>query len=458
MKEVPVVTVASAEHTKKRFTRARGTLVVATTIAAVASLSLTAATGSAAPKAKHATVTLNILQAITYKPGQELLDANFERQFPNIHINATYSDNVTLASLTLAQLQAGNGPDAFFVVEGRGAAASVWALADAGRLMNLSDRPWAKRVPAYAKNAVSRTGKLYGWPFSLNPTGILYSVALWKQLGMTTPTNFAQTLSLCRKATAAGKYMFALGMGGATGNAGYLPLSQILMNTFVYSIDRNWNAERDKQTVKFATSSMWRRSYQALLDMNSAGCFNPSPAATTFSSALGMVANGQAVAMLQAASGYPQLKNLNPNLDLKLIPFPADKAANTVAGVASSAIVANAATAHPKETRLFMDFMARPAQANVVAKADGVLSPYLGTPWATKKLKGDLPSYLTPLTKPFSKGKVSHAPMFTFANPSMWFGVVAGYIPGLFTNQKTIDQILQGSDYMWDNPAATAPG
>jgi raffinose/stachyose/melibiose transport system substrate-binding protein len=414
------VTISSTGR-KRRPKTALRTLISATTIVAIATLALTAA-------------------------------------YPNIHINATYTDNVTEATLILAQLQAGNAPDVFYLVPGSGAAAGVWALASAGRLMDLTKRPWVKRVPAYAKPLNSWKGKIYGWPFVLNSSGFLYNVETFKQLGLTIPTQTSQVIAECRKVSAAGKYMFALGMAGASGNAGYLPLSQIIMNTFVYSIDPKWNAERDKKTVKFTNSPLWTRAYQVLLDMKDAGCFNPSPAATTFGQALAMVANGQAVGVLNAASGVPSLLALNPKLNLKLLPFPADKAANTVAGVAGSALSANAASTHPKETRLFMDFMARPAQANVVAKANSALSPYLGTPWATKKLHGDLPIQLTPLVKPFSAGKVSNAPFQSFANSSMWFTVVAGYIPGLFTGQKTIAQIEQAADYMWDNPSATAPG
>jgi raffinose/stachyose/melibiose transport system substrate-binding protein len=445
------VIISSAGKKKRASNIARGTLVAA----AVAALAVASA-GSAATRGKQATVTLDVLQAVAWKAGQEILNANFERQYPDIKINATYTDNVSLATLTLARLQAGTGPDVFYVVSGAGSAAGVWPLAGAGRLMNLTNRPWVKRLPAHARPTNSWKGKVYGWPFVLNASGILYNVDTWNQLGLTTPKQYSQVLSLCRKATAAGKVMFALGMAGATGNAGFLPLSQILMNTFVYAVDPDWTAKRNKKTVKFATSPQWRRSYQALLGLRNAGCFNPSPAATTFSQALGMVANGQAVGILQAASGLPALRALNPRINLKLIPFPADKAANTVVGVGQSSIVANAATKHPTETRLFMDFMARPAQANVVAKANGVLSPYLGTPWATTKLHGNLPPHLSALEAPFKAGKVSNSQFAAFANPSMWFTVVAGYIPGLFTGQKTISQILQAADYMWDNPTATS--
>ena len=152
-----------------------------------AALAVGLSTAKAGPKA---TVTLRVLQASEFTNGQNLLILNFERVYPNIHVDVTYVTGATAFQTLLPQLQAGNAPDVFVVTTGNTSPGSVWPLANQGYLLDLSGSPWVKRVVSrmrdlisFRKN-VSQPKKVYAWPQAVGVPGIVYNVTLLNQLGL----------------------------------------------------------------------------------------------------------------------------------------------------------------------------------------------------------------------------------------------------------------------------------
>jgi raffinose/stachyose/melibiose transport system substrate-binding protein len=131
--------------------------------------------------------------------------------------------------------------------------------------------------------------------------------------------------------------------------------------------------------------------------------------------------------------------------------LPSDYAKKSVASVAvANGLSINAQTKYPNEAKTFIDFMARPKQISLFAKVSGSLSPYDAT-------HGIVPSVLKPMSPLFKSGKVVSSPQNAWPNPNLLFGWLGPGITGLFTGQRTIDDVLKGADSMWDNPSATAP-
>ncbi len=396
-------------------------------------------------------VTLTVSELTPFKAGEEILIKNFEQKYPNIHINATYADNAGQAQAVLAGLQAGNAPDVFFALPAAGSPTSVWNLGKAGKLLDLSDQAYVANIPAALKDGVSYQGKVYATPQVESLVGILYNTATWNQLGLTEPQTFADVLTLCGKVKAAGKTLFTANLdgNGALGISSGLPISQILMDEFVYSIDPTWTDKRNSGTEKFATSDLWRQGYGVLPQMKAAGCFEPSPEGTTTSQSSALIATGKAVAMMTSGAATPTLKALKSDLDFKLIPFPSFQASNTVAAANSSTMVVNAATAHPAEAKQFINFISQADQNTAFASANGTVSPFGAA-------KGQLPAYMSEFEPYYANDKVVSDKFDTFANPSLFVTVLTGYIPGIMSGQTLVDKLLTDADYLWDNPTATA--
>jgi raffinose/stachyose/melibiose transport system substrate-binding protein len=397
----------------------------------------------------HATVTLRFIWNNSNGQAMNIMLANFERAYPNIHVEATYVDGGTpLQTTILSQLQAGNAADVFQMQPGFYTPLSPWAIAKSGYLLDLTGSPWQKRVLPSAKQWVWYKDKLYAWPMSLGPHGVAYNVDLFKQLGLKIPTTFAEFVSMCPKIAAAGKIPIANGFAGS--NVTGIVMYQMFTAEFVYALDKQWDAERIAKKTTFQTSPLWRRAFQAVLDLKNAGCFGSAPQGVTIPAAAQQFARGDAAMSILAWAQMPGVLAINPSLNYSFFNMPADNAKNTVMSAAVSQTIGGyAKTAHPKEVRTFINFMARPKQSSLWAKVGGGVAPF-------DAAKGVFPSYAAPSIPAAKAGRLVVS-LHKYLNPTLTLGPsgIANSIVGLFTGQVTVDSALKALDYLWDNPTAT---
>jgi raffinose/stachyose/melibiose transport system substrate-binding protein len=411
-------------------------LVLGTAAALVAAL--------AASARGHAQVTLRMLNVTQQRPGMDAMVANFERVYPNIKIEVDYPEATTYPSVLLTQVQAGNAPDLMSVGAGASAAFAVYALGSQGKLLDLSSSPWKKRIPQAWRKFVTVKQRIYGFPTGYNLVGMVYNKDLFQQLQLQVPKTFGELLTLCGKIRAAGKIPIAAGFAGV---AASVNMANILMNEFVYNKDPNWTLERIQHKVTFAGSPLWQRAYNAVVQMRDANCFNPAPAATSTPQQYAMVASGQAVMMPASTQETAALAAINPNLNSGLFVLPADNAADTVvpSGVGQLTFAVSKDTKHPKEARMFIDFLARPKQNSLYAKLNGIVA-------GDDFRKGLLPAGVEAGTVRLAKaGRIVAAAPPGWPRPDLGLfapGLVF-QIAGLFTGQKTPDQILQTEDTLW---------
>jgi raffinose/stachyose/melibiose transport system substrate-binding protein len=410
-------------------------------IAMLAGLSVASATAKS-----HETVTLNLLMASTQQPGFTILIANFERVYPDIKINATYIPSPSLPQLLLTQFQAGNAPDLYHMLAGRNGITAVLLMAESGRLLPLGNEIWVKRLPGYVKPAMMYKGKPYAYPYALYAVGVAYNIDMFKQIGVKVPTTFAQVLAMCKKISAAGKFPFVQGFSEAN-NAGLFPQQRMIQ--YVYSKTKNWDDLRDQKKVSFASSPEWRRSFQSILDMKDAGCFQPGAQGTSAAQEFSTFARGDAAMALMASTQFGNVTTINPTIKAGFFNLPADSPAQSQVILNGSFIGINAQTKHPAEAKTFIHFLSRPKQAALFAKISGGNSYY-------DILKNVLPPYMSDLAPLLKAGKAQWAPHTQWPNPSINSVVLGSGIQGLFTGQKTIDDLLKSMDYMWDNPTATS--
>jgi raffinose/stachyose/melibiose transport system substrate-binding protein len=410
-----------------------------------ASLTAVLAVGAASAGSRE-TVTLNMLMASSQQSPMSILIANFERVYPDIDINATFVPSTALVPLLLTQLQAGNAPDIFHMVPGGSGNNGVWPLASAGRNLNLTGEVWDKRLPAYIKEAVAYQGKTYGFPYNLFLDAVAYNKDLFKQLGLKIPTTFAQVLTMCKKITAAGKVPFIQGVAEAN-NGALFPLQR--MSQYVYSGTPKWDALKSKGTVSFANSAPWRRTWQSILDMKDAGCFQPGAQGSSAASQFAGFARGDAVMSVMATSQFGGVLLANPTIKAGFFNLPGDTAKQSQVPLSGSILGVSATTKHPKEAKTFLQFLSRPKQAALYAKVSGGNSYY-------DIIKGVLPPTQTDLAGLLKSGKVVWSKYSFWPNPSLPPVALGGGLQALFTGQKSVDDILKMMDYLWDNPTASS--
>jgi raffinose/stachyose/melibiose transport system substrate-binding protein len=205
--------------------RARARLSLAAAGLAVAALAV-AGSGAArgapaatavAPAKQVATVTLNVWDQ-EVRGGQaeaiKKLNAQFEKQYPNIKIKRTAkSFTDLLATLKLAA----SGPNPPDVVEANNGYSAMGPLVQANLLLPLDaysqKNGWRNRYsPGILRmNRFTRDGKsfgrgsLFGLPMTGEVVGVYYNKAKLRELGVARPTTFSAFEAALAKAKAAGE-------------------------------------------------------------------------------------------------------------------------------------------------------------------------------------------------------------------------------------------------------------
>jgi raffinose/stachyose/melibiose transport system substrate-binding protein len=416
------------------------------TLAMAIAVTLAAVAGASAKP--NATVNLRLLYNNQGTVGMNILIANFERVYPNIHIDPTYVDGGALTQALIPQLAAGNGPDMFQMQPGFYTPVSPWALAKSGYLLDLTGAPWSKRILPTAKQWVFYKNKLYAWPMNLGPHGVAYNTDMFKQMGLKVPTTFSQLVALCPKIAAAGKIPIANGFAGSITTG--IVMYQMFSAGFVYNLDKKWDSERIAKKTTFQTSPLWRRMFEAVTELKNANCFGPAPQGITLASAAQQFARGDAAMSMLAWAQMPGILAINPNLPYLFFNLPADKAANTTMSAAvSQSIGGYAKTQHPKEVKTFINFLAREKQSSLWSKVGGGVAPL-------DAQKGIFPAYAAPSIPAAKAGRLVVS-LHKYLNPTLITGPssISAQIVGIFSGQVTVDSALKTLDYLWDNPTAT---
>jgi raffinose/stachyose/melibiose transport system substrate-binding protein len=412
-------------------------------LAAVVFCAVAALVGGAstADARSHDTVTLNVLMVTTAQPAWQIMNANFERVYPNIKINATFLPSSDLVNLLPTQLQAHNAPDAFVIHPSKIGVDGVWVLAPAGRLLDLTGRKWQKRIYPPIKDQVMYKGKVYAWPLFVQPHDPVYNVDLLNQLNLKLPTTFAQLLAQCKTIRAAGKVPFEQSMSTIAG--GQILARQFASN-FVYAQDPGWDQKRYAKKVNFQASPLWRRMFQAIVDMKDANCFNEGAQGTSRPQQYAAFASGAAVYSMVSSGEIANMAAINPNLHYGIFNLPPDNPKKQlVQAYAGTVLSGNAETTHPNEVRTYIDFYARAKQSSLVAKIANAIAPF-------DAMKGIVPSFMKPLEPLLKAGKADGPHDGLFPCPNTWNDSIASGIVGLFTGQTTVDSILAKADTVWD--------
>jgi raffinose/stachyose/melibiose transport system substrate-binding protein len=405
-----------------------------------AALSLGVGASDARP-AKSDTVTISMLAYSNQQPGYGVLIPNFERVYPNIKINVTYAATTPLLQqLEATELAAGNAPDLLTVQPACGTPISVCVLAKAGELAPMIDKPWVKRSVPLVTAADKYGQGLYAFSAQISPYGIFANDNLFKKLGLKVPQTFAQLLGICQKAKADGTVAFYQSGDGASIErmVGTLAVST------VYRTDPKWTAELKAGTVSFDGTAGWHAALQELIDMNSAGCFEPGFIGTTTASAAVGFAQGQSLMFPNTSSQKGVIDAAIPQFAYSFDPFPGGTAPNqtTTALNLNFAPAVNAHVSAQNQTaaQTFIDFLARPKQTALYAQIQGGVTQY-------EFLTGQIPTFMSDFSPIFKNREYVVLPEQTWWNASIAIALQTGV--GVLTGQRSIDDVLNAMDAAW---------
>jgi raffinose/stachyose/melibiose transport system substrate-binding protein len=338
------------------------------TAAATAAAAAMIITGCSNNPTQAEGTTLTMFAASDYKAAVDPLISDFEKANPGVKINVTYAGGNDFETTEGTALASGHGPDIIDALPGATGAIASQTLIKEGKILDLSDQPWAKDVPASvnAQNIpdLPDKQKVHLYPVLIQPMGAFYNKKALSDTGLNAPTTWSELIKFCGDAKAAGKGAYSLGISDQWITQ-LIPYS--LANTLVYGKDPDWgrNGTMKSGQVKL-TESKWVETFQKYDEMNKAGCFTADPNAVNLDNSLAPVATGKALGIVQVGALFGNLQSLNKNVEYQLKPLPAtDNPADTYMPAAPAhEFGVNAASKNKDLAVKFINFLAEPANVN----------------------------------------------------------------------------------------------
>ena len=322
-------------------------------IAAVTAVSMVAACGGGTDAGSGDGRTLT-LASVDQGSVEEVVKA-FEAANPGVTVRFTTSGADQYQQQIRTQLASGTAPDVMTVWPGNGNPAATHVLAKPGYLLDLSDRPWAAKLPEAVRSVAGYEGRTYNAVFGLNGIGAVYNEQAMAKAGLTPPGTWTELLAFCAAAAGKGTPAFALGIqdNWVTQLALYA-----LAATVVYGADRDFDARMRAGQATFANSA-WTTAMAKYQEMDRNGCFQKNPLGTSYEASQELVASGRTLGIIQGNWVVALLKEKNPASSYVLVPLPAtdDPGSFLMPAAAGAGYGVNAKAKNRELALRFVDFV-----------------------------------------------------------------------------------------------------
>jgi raffinose/stachyose/melibiose transport system substrate-binding protein len=318
------------------------------------------------------------------------------------------------------QLASGTAPDVMSVWPGNGNPGATYVLAKPGYLLDLSDQPWAAKLPEAFKTVAQYEGKTYNALFGLNGIGAVYNDAALQKSGLTAPTTWTQLLAFCRDAAGKGTPAFALGIQDNW-------VTQLVLYglaaTTVFGADKDFNTKLAAGQTTFAGSE-WTTAMAKYQQMAKAGCFQKNPLGTSYEASQTLAATGKTLGIIQGNWIIGLLKGKNPQgtFTMKVLPATDDPATFLMPAAAGAGYGVNAKAKNKDLALKFITYVMSPEGMKVFNEKQGSLPT--------------LPDAATTVDPGLAE-------LTTFAKVQQ---TMLSGLQEVFSNQATADEVLKDMD------------
>ena len=317
----------------------------------------------------------------------------FEKANPGVKVRYTTSGADQYQQQIRTQLSSGTAPDVMSVWPGNGNPGATVVLAKPGYLRDLSDQPWAAKMPDAIKSVAQYKGKTYNAIFGQNGIGAVYNQQAMAKAGLTPPDTWTKLLAFCRAAKAKGTPAFAL---GNQDNWVTQLVLYAMVATTVYGHDRDFDKKMQAGRITFAQSP-WATALDKYLTMEKTGCFQKNPLGTNYEASQQLAATGKTLGIVQGNWVIALLKQKNPKGTFTLKALPAtDTPSETLIPAAAGAGYAVNAKAKNKDLALkFVNFVMSPQGMNMFVKKQGGLPSLPDTGFVVDPSLTELSKFVT---------------------------------------------------------------
>jgi raffinose/stachyose/melibiose transport system substrate-binding protein len=360
-------------------------------VAALITVTLVAACSGGTNAGTSADSNVLTLASVDQGSVEDVVKA-FEAANPGVTVRFTTSGADQYQQQIRTQLASGTAPDVMSVWPGNGNPGATYVLAKPGYLLDLSDQPWAAKLPATAKTVAQYEGKTYNAIFGFNAIGAVYNQQAMDKAGLTAPSTWTELLAFCRAAEAKGTPAFAL--GNQTNWVTQIVLYALVATT-VYGSDKDFDKKMQAGRTGFAQSA-WTTAVAKYLEMDKSGCFQKNSLGTSYEASQDLAATGKTLGVIQGNWVIALLKPKNPAGTFVLKPLPAnDDTAGILMPAAAGAGYGVNAKAKNKELALrFVNFVMSPEGMNLYVRKQGGLPSLPDTGFAVDPSLTDVATFI----------------------------------------------------------------
>ena len=372
----------------------------------------------------------------------QTLAEDYEKTHQGVTIKTNPIALNTYGSTITTQLQAGNGPDVFFINAGGGQAGSVGTLGEAGKLLDLDGHIADSAVPDNAKSSLSYKDKVVAFPVYLAPSGIIFSPQAAEKSGFTidASSTMEDVIAQCSKVADGGQAVFGLA-GAMAPNTGIFT-AEIAAST-VYGPEPDWNEKKASGETSFAESDGWKKALETVKDLYDSGCFQEGAAGAGFDALTNGAGQGLILGFAAPGGAAKDIMDSTKGavtLTVQAMPAPEGYDTYLMAGT-PDAIAGNAASKNKDLALDFINWMSQPEQTAEAAEAAG------DVPVGTTSGDGLLPQYAG-VSSLITDNKVAQYPYLTWPNGEVYNALGTG-VTGLLTGQMSVDDVLASLDKAW---------
>lgn len=361
---------------------------------------------------------------------------SFETANPGVKVNFTTSGADQYQAQIRTQLSSGTAPDVMTVWPGNGNPGATYVLAKPGYLLDLSDQPWAAKLPDSFKTVAQYEGKTYNAVFGLNGIGAVYNDEALAKSGLEAPGTWTELLAFCRDAAGKGTPAYALGIQD---NWVTQLVLYALAATVVFGDDRDFNTKLAGGQATFAGSA-WTQAMAKYQEMNKAGCFQKNPLGTSYEASQTLAATGRTLGIIQGNWIIGLLKGKNPSGKFSMTALPAtdDPASFLMPAAAGAGYGVNAEAKNKDLALKFITYVMSPEGMKLFTEKQGSLPtlPDAGTT-VDPGLKELTTFVQANRTVPFMDQ--------LWPNAKVQQTMLSG-LQEVFSNQATADEVLKQMD------------
>ena len=373
-------------------------------------------------------------------PYRQAVDA-YMKAFPDRTINLEEIPTDKLGQVERTRFLGGNPPALLYATPGYGSDYSLFPFATAGYLEPLTGTAGAALIPESAMQVYAIDGVVYGQPLDLTIAANVSNQTAMQADAVTWAEDYPGLLEMCKAVAAKGKSVFVVA-GAAPPNTGLFSMG--VAASRVYSEDPDWNSKRAAGEVKFSDADGgWRKALDAIVEMNTTGCYQEGVVAGDFAAITNGLATGNSYSAAIPAGAAFGLVAEAPGNTFVVDAMPGITKDNTIIFASPNNSIAMAAAAPDAEkaaAHAFLDWLAQPENLAAMQATAG---------WLPLEPKADqLPPPYAPIAPYLASGKYVPLPNQVWASAEVYDALATG-VQGLLSGQTTVDAVLAAMDAAW---------